>query len=132
MEFDDFFRKATGFSPHPYQTRVAEEGLPDLLQVPMGAGKSRAVVLGWLWRLLHAAPEVRAATPRRLAVALPMRTLVDQFEDDVEACLAKLELTESVGLYVVMGARRSDEQTWRRQADQRSVTIGGSSYLRWV
>lgn len=124
MQFSDFFQRATGFSPHAYQTRLALEGLPDLLQVPMGAGKSKAVVLAWLWRRLYAAPDVRTATPRRLVVALPMRTLVDQFEHDVVKCLAALELTDRVGLYVVMGGRRSGEKLWRTEAHQPSIMIG--------
>ncbi len=124
MLFSNFFERATGFPPHPYQARIAAEGLPDLLHVPMGAGKSKAVTLAWLWRLLEGPADVRRRTPRRLAVALPMRTLVDQFERDVEACLANLGLAESVGVYVVMGARRSDEQRWRTEAHQPSIVIG--------
>ncbi|WP_375431387.1 CRISPR-associated helicase Cas3' [uncultured Friedmanniella sp.] len=124
MLFSEFFERATGFAPHPYQARVAAEGLPDLLRVPMGAGKSKAVVLGWLWRRLHGSDEVRRATPRRLAVALPMRTLVDQFETDVQECLDRLGLAAEVGLYVVMGARRSDERRWRIEAHQPSIVVG--------
>ena len=124
MSFEEFFQRATGFAPHPYQARMAAEGLPDLLQVPMGAGKSKAIVLAWLWRRLYAAEAVRMATPRRLAVALPMRTLVDQFEGDVKACLDALRLTDQVGLYVVMGGRRSDEQQWRIRAHQPSIVVG--------
>lgn len=124
MLFTEFFERATGLPPHPYQARIAAEGLPDLLNVPMGAGKSKAVTIAWLWRLLHGIDDVRRQTPRRLAVALPMRTLVDQFERDVADCLAKLGLGETVGVYVVMGARRSDEQRWRIEAHQPSIVIG--------
>lgn len=75
--FREFFRAATGNSPFPYQERIAlAEKLPPLVRAPTGAGKTAATVLAWLWRRRFAAPEVRAATPRRLAYCLPMRVLV--------------------------------------------------------
>ena len=45
MDIDELYSKATGFEPYGYQCRVAEEGLPELLQVPTGCGKTEAV--GW-------------------------------------------------------------------------------------
>lgn len=77
--FREFFIKATGHEAFPYQQRLAEaEDLPTLVRAPTGAGKTAAVALAWLWRRRFAAPEVRAATPRRLAYCLPMRELVEQ------------------------------------------------------
>lgn len=65
--------------PYEYQRHIAEEGLPELLRAPTGAGKTLAVVLGWLYRRrYHPDPAVRAATPRWLVVVLPMRVLVEQ------------------------------------------------------
>ena len=124
MAFDEFFERATGFEPHAYQARLAEQGLPDLLRVPMGSGKSKAIVLAWLWRLLFASSAIRQETPRRLVIALPMRTLVDQFEEDVSGCLARLGLTREIGMYVVMGGHRSDEFDWRLNAHRPSIVIG--------
>lgn len=124
MAFDEFFERATTYAPHAYQARLAEEGLPDVLQVPMGSGKSKAIVVAWLWRLLFASSAVRQETPRRLVIALPMRTLVDQFQGDVSECLDRLGLTGEIGVYVVMGGHRSDERDWRMNAHRPSIVIG--------
>jgi hypothetical protein len=51
MGFAELVREATGGEkPYPYQQRLAAEGLPDLLRVPTGAGKTLAAVLPWLYR----------------------------------------------------------------------------------
>jgi len=74
--FRNWFHQATGYSPYHYQTRLAtdyEGGLPSLLHVPTGLGKTAAAVLAWLWRRREAPPQVRAQTPRRLVYCLPMR-----------------------------------------------------------
>jgi hypothetical protein len=45
MAYAALFESATGgLTPFPYQSRLAEEGLPRLLRAPTGAGKSAAVV----------------------------------------------------------------------------------------
>jgi len=60
-------RATGGASPYPYQQRLADDGLPDLLRVPTGAGKTMAAVLPWLYRRRHHPdPGVRAKTPRWL------------------------------------------------------------------
>lgn len=70
----DFFRTATdGFTPYGWQLRVAVDGLPDVLPVPTGLGKTE-VALAWARRLLvDKQPE-----PLHLVVCLPMRTIVTQ------------------------------------------------------
>lgn len=81
--FREFFKAATGYDPYPYQVRLAEEDpLPQLLNIPTGAGKTAAVILGWLWRRRFAAPEIRRATPRPLVYCLPMRLFVEQTQND--------------------------------------------------
>lgn len=51
--FVDFFRTATGgFTPYRWQLQVAVDGLPDVLSVPTGLGKTE-VALAWAWRLLR-------------------------------------------------------------------------------
>ena len=69
--FTDFFRTATsGFMPYKWQLQVAIDGLPDVLPVPTGLGKTEAA-LAWAWRLLvDNQPE-----PLHLVVCLPMRSL---------------------------------------------------------
>ena len=43
--FDEFFKKATGRSPFPFQRRFAEAAsLPQLVHVPTGLGKTAS---GW-------------------------------------------------------------------------------------
>lgn len=79
VDYQKFFRAATGHDPFPYQERMAlEEEHPPLVRAPTGAGKTAAAVLAWLWRRRFAAPEVRAATLCRLVYCLPMRVLVEQ------------------------------------------------------
>ena len=69
MDFAEFAEIAMcGRRPYPYQRRLAEEGLPELLRVPTGAGKTAAAVLPWLWRRLA----LRDSAPDRLVYVLPL------------------------------------------------------------
>jgi len=91
--YESFFRRATGHDPFPYQTRLAlSPELPQLIDIPTGAGKTAAVVMAWLWRRRFAADEVRKATPRRLVYCLPMRVLVEQTRDNTILWLLRLGL----------------------------------------
>ena len=88
MNFDDFFKAATGHDgSFDYQRRLAGGNgggacESKLINVPTGLGKTAAVVIAWLWnRLLpqigNQKSEIRNhAWPRRLVYCLPMRTLV--------------------------------------------------------
>jgi len=79
MEFAEFFKRATGKDPYPYQERLATvDPLPELLDIATGLGKTAAAVLAWLWRRRFAKEETRRQTPRRLVYCLPMRVLVEQ------------------------------------------------------
>lgn len=49
MDFNDFFQKVTGFQPYKWQEVVARDGLPDVLPIPTGLGKTE-IVLAWAWR----------------------------------------------------------------------------------
>ncbi len=72
MAYADYFKKATGFAPYPYQTALAESrDPPALLRVPTGAGKTEAAVLRWLYLRCERGD---TAVPRRLVYCLPMRT----------------------------------------------------------
>lgn len=88
MNFDDFFKAATGHEqgPFDYQRRLAGSDLgavceSKLINIPTGLGKTAAVVLAWLWnRIGFPTPDTRHETsdfkswPRRLVYCLPMRT----------------------------------------------------------
>jgi CRISPR-associated endonuclease/helicase Cas3 len=78
--FDDLVASATGgYAPYAYQRRIAAEGLPEVLSIPTGAGKTAPAILPWLYRRqFHPEPEVRSSTPHWLVYVLPMRVLVEQ------------------------------------------------------
>lgn len=46
-----WFREIIGQYPYPYQALLVTSGdLSDLLSIPTGAGKTAAIVLGWLFK----------------------------------------------------------------------------------
>ena len=125
MDITQIYMKATGFEPYDFQVRVAEEGLPELLRVPTGCGKTEAVGLGWLYRRrFHADAEVRATTPHWLVIALPMRTLVEQTADRFRGWLACLGLDADVGLHIVQGGISWSDRDWRLAPDRDTVFVG--------
>jgi CRISPR-associated endonuclease/helicase Cas3 len=87
--FDEWFKRATGNDPFPYQRRFAtEKKIPELVDVPTGLGKTAMALLGWLWRR-ETQPQ---DTPRRLVYCLPMRVLVEQTRDYAVLWLLNLGL----------------------------------------
>lgn len=123
--FDSFVRRAAGYPPYPYQSRLAEAGLPDLLRVPTGAGKTLAAVLPWLYRRrFHPDRSVRRSTPRRLVVVLPQRSLVEQTAEAVRGWLGRLALTTDVNLHVLMGGMSGQDQDWQRHPERDAVLVG--------
>lgn len=131
MTFDDFFARANAatasgkpFSPYRYQQRLADEGLPELLAVPTGAGKTAAAVLPHLYRRLeHPDPQVRADTPRRLVVVLPQRTLVEQTFGVVAGWLSNLGLSQ-IGLHLLMGGASTSDKEWKMNPHEDAVFVG--------
>ena len=122
---DAVYQRATGYVPYRYQQRVAEEGLPELLAVPTGCGKTEAVGLGWLYRRrMHPEAQVRATTPHWLVVALPMRTLVEQTADRFESWLKRLGLVGDVGLHKVQGGVGWSDDDWRFSPHRDAVFVG--------
>jgi len=81
------FAIATGKPrPYPYQQALAggDEGracASQLIDIPTGLGKTAAVVIAWIWNRVVLQ---RQDWPRRLLYCLPMRTLVEQTEAEVE------------------------------------------------
>lgn len=122
--FADLVRRATGHDPYPYQQRVADRGLPELLRVPTGAGKTLAATLPWLYRRrLHPDPTVHRSTPHWLVLVLPMRVLVEQTVAEVGRWLSRLDLSESVGLHLLMGGEPIDSR-WRLEPAGDAVFVG--------
>lgn len=124
--FTDFFRTATGgFTRYGWQLQVAVDGLPDVLPVPTGLGKTE-VALAWAWRLLvDKQPE-----PLHLVVCLPMRSLVTQtvqrLKGYFEALRAKKPEIE-VDVHQLMGGAIDDE--WVGQPDKPWVLVGTQDQL---
>jgi CRISPR-associated endonuclease/helicase Cas3 len=135
--FVEFVRWATGdaYGPYRYQERLAEEGLPDLLCVPTAAGKTLAATLPWLYRRRsHPDPAVRKATPRRLVLVLPQRSLVEQTYGAVRGWLGRLGERSPdlpggggwppVGLHLLLGGASSDDREWKLAPDQDAILVG--------
>lgn len=128
--FTDFVAAATGHEPYPYQERIAAQGLPELLSVPTGAGKTAAVVLGWLWRRrFHADAAIREATPHWLVFCLPMRVLTEQVTSEVNRWLQALGLGDEVLVHVVMGGSERPGERLRLEPERDAVVIGTMDML---
>lgn len=134
MNFARFFQLGTGHAPFPFQTRLAADGLPDVLEVPTGFGKTEAVVLAWLWRRHLSSPEVRRSLAVRLVYCLPMRVLVEQTETRVRECLERARGTGLPGLpdperdvHALLGGRVDRE--WEGRADHSSIIVGTQDQL---
>ncbi len=99
VNYRDFFHTATGNLPYDWQRRLAEDPAcrSRLIDIPTGLGKTAGVVLAWLWNYLNSKSSISnlqssipTPWPRRLVYCLPMRTLVEQTESEVETWLFNL------------------------------------------
>lgn len=124
--FREFFELATnGFAPYRWQLQVAVDGLPDVLPVPTGLGKTE-VALAWAWRLLvDKKPE-----PLHLVVCLPMRSLVTQTVQRLKTYFDALKAKKreiDVAVHQLMGGAIDDE--WVGQPDKPWVLVGTQDQL---
>jgi CRISPR-associated endonuclease/helicase Cas3 len=111
-------------TPYAYQGRLASEScISRLISIPTGLGKTAAVILAWLWNR----QKPSSAWPRRLVYCLPMRTLVEQTRDEAEKWLQRLELSEEVGLHILMGGEDAD--TWDLYPEKDAIIIGTQDML---
>ena len=125
--FTEFFRKATGYDPYPYQEALAREPLGGrVLKIPTGAGKTAAVVVSWLWRR-QVEP---ATTPRRLVYCLPMRVLVEQTRDLAAQWAGKIrESWPQTGaeVHTLMGGEV--EEDWEIFPERPAILVGTQDML---
>ncbi len=125
--FTEYFRKATGYDPYPYQEALAAKPFGNaILNVPTGAGKTASVVLGWLWRR-QADP---ATTPRRLVYCLPTRVLVEQTRDLAAQWSAKIRDSwpqAGADVYTLMGGEI--EEKWETYPERPAILVGTQDML---
>jgi CRISPR-associated endonuclease/helicase Cas3 len=124
--FTDFFRTATnGFPPYDWQLQVALDGLPDVLPVPTGLGKTE-IALAWAWRrLVDKQPE-----PLHLIVCLPMRSLVMQTVQRLKGYFEALRTNKpeiEVGVHQLMGG--AIDREWARWPDTPWILVGTQDQL---
>ncbi len=118
-KFRDFFRKATGKEPFPYQIRFAiENPLPDIMHLPTGSGKTYAVLAAWLWRRKYGE---KGNFPRRLVYCLPVRVLVEQTYLVAKSFLEKAGFPH-VGVYKLLGGEV--EEDWHYNPESEAVMVG--------
>lgn len=125
MNYEQFFRCATGFSPYQWQGWLAENGFPDVLPVPTGLGKTEGVALAWAWRRLVLRHD---SEPRHLVYCLPMRTLVCQTVKRLRSCLVNLQpIVGEVRVYELMGG--AIEKEWAERPEEPWVLVGTQDQL---
>jgi len=166
--FDAFFEKATGNTPYDYQRRLAcgEQGDEKwlsggtncnsrLINIPTGLGKTAAVVLAWLWnrigvQIQNPKSEIQNQEewPRRLVYCLPMRTLVEQTQEEVRKWLDNLlQKADEIGITVqqrkdlkwlaehspiiLMGGEENDKlrRDWDIHPEKPAILIGTQDML---
>ncbi len=102
--FPEFVQATTGYRPFPWQTRLLQRvlsdgddcGWPDLLDLPTGSGKTTA---------LHVAVYAMAmrpeSMPRRIALVVDRRVIVDQVHAVARELAAQLDAATSGAAYEV-------------------------------
>lgn len=124
--FSEFFRLATGgFGPYEWQRLVALDGLPDILAVPTGLGKTE-VALAWAWRLLVD----KQKEPLHLVFCLPMRSLVSQTSQRLKNYFEAIKVSNpeiDVTVHQLMGGAIDDD--WVVKPDKPWVLVGTQDQL---
>lgn len=122
---DELYRKATEFRPYEYQRLIAQDGMGDVLAAPTGAGKTEAVVLGWIWHKYgHDDLAVREGTPSRLIIMLPTRSLTDQTVKRIRTALENLGLDKQIPVIQLMGGTlKKQPHSWRSRIDEPMIIV---------
>ncbi len=134
LDYASFFAAATtpvgeeARVAYPYQRRLAEAATwPDVLEVPTGAGKTEATVLGWMWRRYVGREE-----PLRLVYTLPMRGLVEQTHKRVAGFVERLSHAyganfDAPGVEKLLGGEIGEE--WIEAPERPMILIGTQDLL---
>ena len=145
--YNAFFKQATGLreGPYHYQAILASgRFMPDILAVPTGCGKTGAAVLAWAWRRRECPnPNIRDETPRRLVYCLPMRSLVEQVQEEVIRWFANLGWlathpssvasyrpnwsADRVPVFRLMGGQEAAE--WESYPEREAILVGTQDML---
>ncbi len=121
MDYPDFFKRATGSPPFPYQRRLGEAAWPELLDIPTGLGKTAAVCVAWLWKRSQG----DLNTGRRLVYCLPTRVLVKQTAD-VAAKWATASKS-SARVHLLLGGEEATG--WDADPDKDAILVGTQDML---
>ncbi len=125
-QFAAFFKQGAGFDPYEWQRQVALNGLPEILPVPTGFGKTEGAVLAWAWRKTVKKDQ---AEPLHLVYCLPMRSLVRQTVERLRKCFDKLGTAQNpeVSVYQLMGGAIDEE--WAGKPELPWVLVGTQDQL---
>ncbi|MEI7460274.1 MAG: CRISPR-associated helicase Cas3' [Pirellula sp.] len=132
-KFIDFFSRATridkqvnGYQPRGWQSRLAVDDVcrSRLIHIPTGEGKTLGALSSWIFHRIELA---NTNWPRRLVWCLPMRTLVEQTINEAQELLKRLDLTEGVSVYPLMGG--SDERRWYDDPVKPAILVGTQDML---
>jgi CRISPR-associated endonuclease/helicase Cas3 len=125
-KFDVFFKQAAGFDPYEWQRQIALNGLPEILPVPTGLGKTEGATLAWAWRQIVKEDK---AEPLHLVYCLPMRSLVRQTVERLRKYFANIRTAQyaEISVYQLMGGAIDEE--WAGKPDQPWVLVGTQDQL---
>lgn len=142
MSYERLFEQAMGEGawPYPYQRRMADKAWPEVVNIPTGLGKTAAISLAWIYRRgIRAGGERSNAEPdmpRRLIWCLPMRVLVEQTVDNLQAWLSRLGILGEPGedgkvaVHTLMGGEPELKQaSWASYPEQEAILVGTQDML---
>lgn len=124
--FDVFFKQATKREPYKWQREIALSGLPEILPVPTGHGKTEGAVFAWAWQKIV---QQNGDEPLHLVYCLPMRSLVRQTVERLRKYFENLKKVghSEVNVYQLMGGAIDEE--WASQPDRPWVLVGTQDQL---
>jgi CRISPR-associated endonuclease/helicase Cas3 len=133
MDYKDFFKTAFNKEPYNYQTEIAQDVFPSVINAPTGAGKTAMILGAWLWRRIRESNlEKEKRVGRRLIYCLPMRVLVEQTAKVAQDAVQRLEEAGVVEkgrfrVYVLMGGETADE--WDSNPEREYIIVGTQDML---